>query len=89
MVASASGRSVEHVEYCERLLKEWTAADLSPPPLITGDDLVRRGLKPGPMFKKLLDAVREAQLDGTITTTEQAWALVERLLSEEESDDAY
>jgi hypothetical protein len=33
------------------------------------------------VFKKLLDAVREAQLEGTVTTKEQAWALVERLLA--------
>jgi hypothetical protein len=30
----------------------------------------------------LLDAVREAQLDGTIRTKEEAWALVYRLLAE-------
>ena len=80
--ALASDRSVDHVEYCEQLLKEWTAADLIPPPLLTGDDLKQRGLEPGPHFKTLLDAVREAQLDGTIETAEQAWELVERLLKQ-------
>ena len=79
--ALASGRSVEHVDYCEHLLKEWTPDDLNPPPLITGHDLTRRGLTPGPRFKELLDAVREGQLDGTVTTVQQAWALVERMLS--------
>jgi poly(A) polymerase len=80
--ALASGRDVDHVEYCERLLQEWTEADLLPQPLLTGDDLKQRGLEPGPLFKRLLDAVREAQLDGTIHTVEDAWALVERLLRE-------
>ena len=80
--ALASGRDVDHVEYCEQLLSEWTEADLMPPPLLTGDDLKRRGLQPGPRFKTLLDAVREAQLDGTIDTAEDAWALVQRLLRE-------
>jgi poly(A) polymerase len=85
--ALATGRSVEHVDYCEHLLKEWTADDLNPPPLITGHDLTRRGLTPGPKFKELLDAVREGQLDGTITTTQKAWALVDRMLSGGKSED--
>ena len=78
--ALAWGRSVEHVEYCEFLLKEWTPDDLNPAPLLTGHDLTRRGLEPGPKFKVLLDAVREAQLDGTVKTQPQAWELIERLL---------
>jgi poly(A) polymerase len=80
--ALASDRSVDHVEYCEALLREWTPTDLSPPPLLTGEDLKSRGLQPGPLFKMLLDAVREAQLDGTIRTVDEAWDLVDRLRHE-------
>jgi poly(A) polymerase len=82
--ALASGRSLDHVDYCEYLLREWTEADLNPPPVITGHDLTRRGLQPGPLFKRLLDAVREAQLEGTITTQAQALELVDRLLATED-----
>jgi poly(A) polymerase len=78
--ALAWGRSTEHVDYCERLLKEWSEMDLNPPPLLTGHDLSRMGLTPGPIFKELLDAVREAQLDGTITCTREAIELVKQLL---------
>ncbi len=53
---------------------------LNPPPLLTGDDLVRRGLKPGPQFAPLLTAVRDAQLEGRITNIEQAWKLVDELV---------
>jgi poly(A) polymerase len=81
--ALASGRSVEHVDYCEFLLREWTPEDLNPPPFVTGHDLTRHGLKPGPQFKRLLEAVREAQLEGTVTTKKQALELVDRLLAEE------
>jgi len=81
--ALATGRSVEHVDYCERLLRQWGAADLNPPPLLTGGDLLARGMKPGPQFKRLLDLVREAQLDGTIATTAEAWALIEQALKKE------
>jgi len=84
--ARASGRSEDHVDFCEQCLGRWSAQDLDPPPLITGDDLVRQGLEPGPHFKALLDAVREAQLEGTITTAEEAIALVFRLRAERKSD---
>ena len=80
--AQASGRGQEHVDFCEQRLREWSADELNPPPLITGDDLVRRGLEPGPHFKAWLDAVREAQLEGTIATPEEAIALVFRLRTE-------
>ncbi len=81
--ALATGRSTEHVDYCEQLLREWSEADLNPPPLLTGHDLVRHGLEPGPRFKHLLDAVREAQLDGTVTSKKQALELVDRMLHED------
>jgi poly(A) polymerase len=81
--ALASGRSTEHVEYCERLLEEWSEAELNPPPLLTGHDLSRHGLKPGPLFKRLLEAVREAQLDCAVTTTKQALELVDRLVADQ------
>ena len=52
---------------------------LNPPPLITGDDLRTLGLSPGPRFKTILDTIRNAQLDGTITTTEAALAQVREM----------
>ena len=81
--ALASERSIDHVEYCEQLLSQWTQADLNPVPLLTGYDLTHLGLEPGPQFKRLLDAVREAQLDGTVKTHSQAQELVQRLLRDE------
>jgi len=84
--ALASGRSTDHVEYCERLLEEWSEADLNPPPLLTGHDLTGLGLVPGPLFKRLLDAVREGQLEGAVKTAAEARALVERLLKAEASE---
>ncbi len=79
--ALASERSLDHVDYCEQLLREWTAEDLTPKPLLTGHDLTRLALEPGPLFKELLDTVREAQLDGTIGTTKQALEMVRERLT--------
>ena len=54
-------------------------AQLNPPLLLTGDDLVRRGLEPGPHFARLLTAVRDAQLEGQIHDQAGAWSVVEAL----------
>lgn len=78
--ALASGRSTDHVEYCERLLREWSPAELNPPPLLTGHDLTALGLESGPLFKRLLEAVREAQLDGAVRNAAEARELVARLI---------
>jgi poly(A) polymerase len=85
--ARASGRGTEHVEQAEELLRRWTASgELNPDRVVTGEDLLARGLPPGPPFKKLLDAVREAQLEGTVTTREQGLALIEQILRDEPMD---
>lgn len=81
--AEADGRSTEHVAFCERLLEQWSEAELNPPPLITGDDLIRLGLKPGPLFRVLLEKVREAQLEGRVKTHDEARQMVRHLLQGE------
>jgi poly(A) polymerase len=52
---------------------------LAPAPLITGDDLIGLGLKPGPLFKRVLDAVYDAQLEGSLARRSEALALAEAL----------
>jgi poly(A) polymerase len=65
-----------NVDAVEEQRRKWEAEDtLDPAPLLTGHDLMALGLTPGPIFKKILDRVREAQLDGDISTREQAVAL--------------
>jgi len=80
--ALASGRGLEHVEFCERVLRGTPPEELNPPPALTGDDLIALGLKPGRDFKRLLEAVREAQLEGRLRTKEEALALVRQLCRE-------
>ncbi|MCS6976551.1 MAG: CCA tRNA nucleotidyltransferase [Gemmatales bacterium] len=81
--AEADGRSTEHVAFCERLLEQWSEAEINPPPLLSGSDLIRMGLKPGPLFRTLLERVREAQLEGEVKNADEARQLVQRLLSSE------
>jgi poly(A) polymerase len=83
--ALASEHSADHVDYCEYLLREWSAGELNPPPLLTGHDLTRHGLTPGPQFKRLLDAVREAQLDGAVHSAREALEIVDQLLAHDDN----
>ncbi|MGD9023072.1 MAG: HD domain-containing protein [Deltaproteobacteria bacterium] len=54
---------------------------LKAPKLITGKDFIAHfGLKPSKLFGKLLHQVEEARLQGEISTREEAFELVERLL---------
>lgn len=54
-------------------------AQLNPPPLITGNDLQRLGILPGPDYRRILDAVRDAQLEQRIVAAPEALDLALRL----------
>jgi tRNA nucleotidyltransferase (CCA-adding enzyme) len=53
-------------------------------PEVDGEYLKGLGLKPSPLFSRLLHAVRDARLDGEIETVEEEKALIARLLAERE-----
>ncbi len=57
------------------------AESLRPEPLLTGKDLIAMGYTPGPPFKGALQALEDAQLDGTVTTREDACTLISKTLS--------
>jgi putative nucleotidyltransferase with HDIG domain len=78
-------RWARRLDVAETLLLHWFERHeqtVAPPVLITGDDLMAElGLDPGPQVGRLLEAVREAQAAGEVTTREQALALARRLSS--------
>ncbi len=78
--ALALEKPTQHVDYCQQLLETWSQEELNPAPLITGQDLIQKGLKPGPLFKELLDQVRDEQLEGKIKTPEEALGVVDRIM---------
>jgi len=43
-----------------------------PERLLTGDDLLTMGLRPGPVFAEILRTLEDAQLEGQIKTREEA-----------------
>jgi uncharacterized domain HDIG len=52
--------------------EEFANEPLIPEPLLTGHDLIGLGWKPGPRFKEVLDAVQTRQLEGQLTSREEA-----------------
>jgi poly(A) polymerase len=68
---------VDNYEFLARKRDEFAAEPLIPPPLVTGQDLKALGMKPGPQFKEILDAVATRQLEGTLRTREEALAWVQ------------
>jgi poly(A) polymerase len=83
-IALASSGNAQNVDYCRHYLRVQPAGPINPPPLITGHDLVRRGLKPGSRFAIILQDLRDAQLDGQIKTKREALEWVERQLESTE-----
>jgi len=72
----SSHGSLEAYGFVRRFIEETPAEQVQPPRLVTGDDLKELGLKAGPSFRKILDAVEEAQLNGTVHTREEALEMV-------------
>jgi tRNA nucleotidyltransferase/poly(A) polymerase len=55
---------------------------VAPPPLFTGDDLLALGVAAGPIYKRVLNRVYDAQLNESITTRDEALALARDLLKD-------
>ncbi len=53
-----------------------------PIPLIRGEDLLALGVPEGPQIGRILEAIREAQAAGEVTTREEALTLARRLMDE-------
>ena len=47
---------------------------------VTGDDLIRQGLTPGPQFREILEEIKERQAMGTLTTRAEALQYLESLI---------
>ncbi len=63
-------------EYARNKFEATPVEQIRPQPLITGNDLIAAGYKPGPRFKDILSLVEDAQLEGTLTTKEEALSYV-------------
>jgi poly(A) polymerase len=70
--ACSRGSSPAAADFCAMVLHDTPVEVLNPPPLLTGEDLIAMGRKPGPEFKRILDTLREAQLEGRVRSKNEA-----------------
>jgi poly(A) polymerase len=65
-------------EFCNKKLAEIGPEEMRPERLLTGDDLIRTGYSPGPLFSKILTRLEDAQLEGRIKSRAEAMEWVRR-----------
>ena len=73
-----SHRMLDNYEFLLRKREEFANEPIIPPPLVRGDDLIALGLKPGPKFGEILEAVETQQLEGKLRTHEEALEWMKR-----------
>jgi poly(A) polymerase len=75
--ASSHGM-MDNYEFLLRKREEFANEPIIPPPLVRGGDLIALGMKPGPKFGEILEAVETRQLEGMLKDREQALEWVKR-----------
>lgn len=73
---AATHEDLGTLRYIRDKLADWSSEDLAPPPLITGEDLINLGFRPGPSFTHILSAVEDEQLEGRLSDHVSALAFV-------------
>jgi poly(A) polymerase len=63
---------LDNYEFLIAKKEEFANEPLIPPRLINGGDLIALGWKPSPHLGAVLDAVQTLQLEGTLTTRDEA-----------------
>jgi poly(A) polymerase len=72
-------------DYAKENYEQLGEDEIKPQLLITGEDLIRAGYKPGPGFREMLTAAEDAQLEGAVTTSKEAMQLVRERFGEPEA----
>jgi poly(A) polymerase len=76
MDVMASNRNLHYWQFARDRWQSMPEETVRPQPLITGRELIAAGYRPGAQFREMLSAVEDAQLEGSITTAEEAMRFV-------------
>jgi len=68
----SSHRNLNSYEFVRRFMEVTPPEQVRPERLLTGDDLQEMGFRPSPLFRQILQALEDAQLEGQIRTREEA-----------------
>ena len=69
---ASSHKMMDNYEFLLQKREEFANEPIIPPPLVRGDDLIALGMKPGPEFGEILEAVETRQLEGVLKDRQQA-----------------
>lgn len=75
--ASSNGFT-ENYDFLRAKQDEFAAEPLIPEPLVTGRDLIDLGQEPGPAFREILQAVQTEQLEGRLSSRDEALDFVRK-----------
>ena len=75
---ASSHKMMDNYEFLLQKREEFANEPIIPPPLVRGDDLIAMGMKPGPKFGEILEAVETRQLEGALKDRKQALDWVKR-----------
>ena len=78
MDAMASNRNLHYWEFAHDRWQSMPEEAVRPQPLITGRELIAAGYRPGARFREMLHAAEDAQLEGAISTAEEAISFVRK-----------
>jgi poly(A) polymerase len=73
---SSSHGHLDNYDLVREFVVNTPPEQVRPPRLVTGNDLIQMGFKPGPPFHAILDSIEEAQLSGKIATKEDALRMI-------------
>ena len=73
---------LDNYDFVRLKQSEVPAEELKPTPLLTGKDLIAAGYRPGPAFGAVLHEIEDAQLEGRISSTDEALRMAREKLLE-------
>ena len=73
---ASSHAMLDNYEFLQRKREEFANEPIIPPPFVKGSDLIELGMRPGPRFGEILEAVETRQLEGGFKDRAEALAWV-------------
>jgi poly(A) polymerase len=83
----SSHGNLSSYDFVKQKLASIPPETMRPAPLVTGDDLIAAGYAPGPLFKEILSAVEDGQLENRLRSKEQAMDFVAHQFPRTDNDD--
>ena len=77
----SSNGNLENYHFLKEKVEEFESEPLRPPPIITGRDLIEREIPRGPRYGEILRRAQDLQLEGILTSREEALQWLETELS--------